>query len=273
LERICLCYADTMLILAISSGPRGQNRSYYCFWNGVFSWTLVEILPSDGVIFYTDGSLCEGRVGAGVFSDTLDIRESYALGSLTTVFQTEVHAILACSDYCQSVNMQTWRFVYVLIARLRCWLYPHIQFRLNFYTSTGYHCKISLITTGWDCFRCQVTATLRAMRKLIGWCGWARTPTFVDRSLVFHCQLQLSGIWIEGRSLTHTLNTGLHLTAVDNLSFGLNTQSCKQPNTSWVCLKNSSEFWFLLSRGYCCLIKHLQGWDWHQALFVHLANW
>jgi hypothetical protein len=97
----------------------------------------------------------------------------------------------------------TWRFVYVPMARLRCWLYIHIQFRLNFYTSAGYHCKISLITTGWDCFGCQ-----------------------------------------EGGSLTHTLNTGSHLTAVDNLNFGLNTRSCKQPNTSWV-------------TGHCCLNKHL----------------
>jgi hypothetical protein len=39
-----------------------------------------------------------------VFSDTLVIRESYALGSLATVFQTEVYAILACSDYCRSAN-------------------------------------------------------------------------------------------------------------------------------------------------------------------------
>jgi hypothetical protein len=49
------------------------------------SWLSQEtsvILPSDGVIFYTDCSLCEGRPGAGVFSDTLDIKESYALGSL-----------------------------------------------------------------------------------------------------------------------------------------------------------------------------------------------
>jgi hypothetical protein len=64
-----------------------------------------EILPSDGVIFYTDGSLYEGRAGAGVFSDTLDIMESYALISLATVFQTEVYAILTCSDYCRSANM------------------------------------------------------------------------------------------------------------------------------------------------------------------------
>jgi hypothetical protein len=54
-----------------------------------------EILPSDCVIFYTDDSLCEGRADAGVFSDSLDIR----------VFQTEVYAILACSDYCRSANM------------------------------------------------------------------------------------------------------------------------------------------------------------------------
>jgi hypothetical protein len=46
------------------------------------SQDMSEILPSDGVIFYTDGSLCEGSAGAGVFSDTLDIREFHALGSL-----------------------------------------------------------------------------------------------------------------------------------------------------------------------------------------------
>jgi hypothetical protein len=39
------------------------------------SQETLEILPSDDVIFYTDGSLCAGRVGAGVFLDTLDIME------------------------------------------------------------------------------------------------------------------------------------------------------------------------------------------------------
>jgi hypothetical protein len=75
----------------------------------------------------------------------------------------------------------------VLIAKLHCWLYPHLQFWLNLYSSGGYHCKISPTTTGWDCFGCQFTATLRAMRRLVFWRGWARTPTFVDRSLVLHC--------------------------------------------------------------------------------------
>jgi hypothetical protein len=59
----------------------------------------LEILPSDGVTFNTDGSLYEGRAGAGVFSGSLDIRESYALGSVTTVFQTEIYSILASSGY------------------------------------------------------------------------------------------------------------------------------------------------------------------------------
>jgi hypothetical protein len=63
------------------------------FW---LSQETSEIWPLDGV--NTNGSLCEGRADAGVFSDTLDIRESYEFGSLATVFQTEVYAILAFSD-------------------------------------------------------------------------------------------------------------------------------------------------------------------------------
>jgi hypothetical protein len=45
----------------------------------------VGNMPSDGVIF--NGSLCDGRVGAGAFSDTLDIGESYALGSIASAKQ------------------------------------------------------------------------------------------------------------------------------------------------------------------------------------------
>jgi hypothetical protein len=97
---------------------------------------------------------------------------------------------------------------------------------------------------------------------------------FSWRSLVFHCQLQLSGIWIENGSLTNTLNTGSHFTAVDNPSFGLNTQSCKQPNTSWACLKKQLKILVsLITRHYVALINIFTRWDWQQVLFVHLANW
>jgi hypothetical protein len=42
----------------------------------------VDLVAPDGIVFFTDGS--------SIFSDILNIRESYALGSHTTVFQSEV---------------------------------------------------------------------------------------------------------------------------------------------------------------------------------------
>jgi hypothetical protein len=45
----------------------------------------------------------QGCPQGGVLSlDILNIRESYALGSHATVFQFEVYAVLACSEYCIS---------------------------------------------------------------------------------------------------------------------------------------------------------------------------
>jgi ribonuclease HI len=42
----------------------------------------------------------EGRVDSGVFSEKLDRKAFLALGTFATVFQAEVYAIMACSDYC-----------------------------------------------------------------------------------------------------------------------------------------------------------------------------
>jgi ribonuclease HI len=64
------------------------------------------IMPPGGIVIYTDGSFCDGRAGAGVYSETLNIKESYALGAHATVFQTEVYAILACSGICRNVGLQ-----------------------------------------------------------------------------------------------------------------------------------------------------------------------
>jgi hypothetical protein len=44
--------------------------------------------------------LFEGKAGSGVFSEELDLKASFALGTLATVFQAEVYAIMACFDYC-----------------------------------------------------------------------------------------------------------------------------------------------------------------------------
>jgi hypothetical protein len=55
-----------------------------------WSTECVDLVTPDGLVFFTDRFLCGGRAGAGVFS---------ALGSHATVFQSEVYAILACSEY------------------------------------------------------------------------------------------------------------------------------------------------------------------------------
>jgi hypothetical protein len=67
-----------------------------------WSTECVDLVAPDGLVYFTDGSLCKGRAGAGVFSDILNFRKSYALGSHATVFQSKLYAILACSEYCIS---------------------------------------------------------------------------------------------------------------------------------------------------------------------------
>jgi hypothetical protein len=64
-----------------------------------WSTECVDLVAPDGLVFFT---FCEGRSGASVFSDILNVRESYALGSNATVFQSEVYAILTCLKYCIS---------------------------------------------------------------------------------------------------------------------------------------------------------------------------
>jgi hypothetical protein len=56
-------------------------------------------LPSNGLKFYDDGTLFEGRAGSVIFSEELDLKASFTLGTLVTVFQAKVYAILVCSDY------------------------------------------------------------------------------------------------------------------------------------------------------------------------------
>jgi hypothetical protein len=68
-------------------------------------------------------------LGARVFLDTLDIRESYAFGSLATVFQTGIW-YMQLSPVLTTVGARTCttlRFVGYIV-------YSHIQFYLNFYT-------------------------------------------------------------------------------------------------------------------------------------------
>jgi hypothetical protein len=63
-----------------------------------------DLFASDGLVFFTDGSLCEGITGAGVFSDILNVRESYALGSIRSICYFSGFGILHFREHC-SINL------------------------------------------------------------------------------------------------------------------------------------------------------------------------
>jgi hypothetical protein len=69
-------------------------------------WTRGLAAPPEvkGLIWYTDGSKMREGSGAGVYGQSVKRRLSYPLGRYTTVFQTEIYAILACVYEIQSLD-------------------------------------------------------------------------------------------------------------------------------------------------------------------------
>ncbi|KAG5674273.1 hypothetical protein PVAND_004253 [Polypedilum vanderplanki] len=63
------------------------------------------------VVLFTDGSLCEGLAGAGVYSAGLVLDLSFRLAHHITVFQAEVYAISAAVSYCLDGGLRNCRIV------------------------------------------------------------------------------------------------------------------------------------------------------------------
>jgi hypothetical protein len=63
-----------------------------------------SLLPPNSVTFYTDGSLFNTRAGARIYSESINIGESYALGTLAVnqsfnrKLQLQDKTICLCSD-------------------------------------------------------------------------------------------------------------------------------------------------------------------------------
>jgi hypothetical protein len=75
-----------------------------------------------------------------------------------------------------TVRAQFVWLISVLVARLmRCWLHLHVQFRLSFYTSAGYHYRISLITIGEDFGKNELGLRLMWNVALISTISWHMT--------------------------------------------------------------------------------------------------
>jgi ribonuclease HI len=61
--------------------------------------------PSFGMVCYTDGSLCDGLAGLGVFSEQVPLEINIQLGQYVTVFQAEVLGILFCARELLNLNI------------------------------------------------------------------------------------------------------------------------------------------------------------------------
>jgi hypothetical protein len=83
------------------------------------------ILPLNSEIFYIDGSLFNGHAGAGVFSESQNNGEAYALGTQATVFQSKVYAILVTPKNV-AIQCVIKQFAYVPTAEPHFWRCHHI---------------------------------------------------------------------------------------------------------------------------------------------------
>lgn len=64
--------------------------------------------PERGVRCYTDGSLSDGRAGAGFFltgDDMEEVNRRFPLGNYCSIFQAEVFAIIACTNEIASLGL------------------------------------------------------------------------------------------------------------------------------------------------------------------------
>jgi len=66
-------------------------------------WFQIE---RNAICFYTDGSKLEKQVGGGVYSEQLDIKESFRLPGHCSVFQAEVRAIKEALNCLGNISLQ-----------------------------------------------------------------------------------------------------------------------------------------------------------------------
>lgn len=89
-----------------------QNHSYGVIIPTREDWQqgFLMHLGAECVVF-TDGSLCEGLAGAGIFSASLELELSFSLGQDVTVFQAEIFAIAAGASACLEMDVRDTRIV------------------------------------------------------------------------------------------------------------------------------------------------------------------
>jgi hypothetical protein len=119
------------------------NHSYRVIIPDREAWQegILLQLGADHVLF-TDGSLCEGLAGAGVYSASLGVDLSFRLGRNVTVFQAEVFAISALKKALRTPKL----FFASTVSRRYC-LFDRINSNRSWCLSASTHSTYCLVKT------------------------------------------------------------------------------------------------------------------------------
>ncbi|XP_018310269.1 uncharacterized protein [Mycetomoellerius zeteki] len=78
---------------------RDFDRSYKIYIPNREDWKRHEVFAiRNGDVWYTDGSKTDEGAGAGIYGCRSGVRETLPFGEFTTVFQSEVVAIMGCAQ-------------------------------------------------------------------------------------------------------------------------------------------------------------------------------
>jgi hypothetical protein len=160
-----------------------------------WSTEFVDLVSPDGLVFFTDGSLCEGRAGPGLFSDFLNVKKSCALGSqsFNRSFNPNYMLFWRVRNITFRRALSTEQSQSALIVELPCWPFNCMPCFPELYYSAEILFRNRLCLTELDW--CGSLDTVVSMRM--------RRPTHLqerdqflllwDRSLVFRWDLRVSG--------------------------------------------------------------------------------
>nr|CAH7746949.1 unnamed protein product [Callosobruchus chinensis] len=88
------------------------DKSFTLTIPNIEMWKRGEIqFPEEALVCYTDGSrLASGQAsGAGMYVENRGVRESYSLGTNTTIFEAEVYAILSAACNEETLNYTVYK--------------------------------------------------------------------------------------------------------------------------------------------------------------------